>query len=107
VRPFFVVLPLMLAAAAQAQPPVPMCIPQREGMVACFEGRLCLCRFQPGGQLTGRPDGHRWDCGPLRPDCRPPGATLDPGPYAQPPWPPGLPPPQIFLSPGQMTPTPR
>ncbi len=122
VRPFFFAL-LLLAAPALAPshaqpppptsaPPVPMCVPQREGMVACFEGRLCLCRFQPGGQLTGRPDGHRWDCGALRPDCRPPPAMLDPGPFARPPWsspgspgwPSGLPPPQIFLSPGQMPP---
>ncbi len=101
-RPFLVSAVLVIAAGvAPAQTPVPLCLPQREGMVACFEGRLCLCRFQPGGQLAGRPDGHRWDCGPLRPDCRPPGAALDPGPHAQPPWPSWLPLPQIFLSPGQ------
>ncbi len=78
---------LLLAAPASAQ--VPLCIPEREGMLHCFESRLCRCRFDPGGQLAGRPPGHRWDCGPLRPDCRAP----DPPPPATP-W---LPPPQLFL----------
>ncbi len=91
-RPFLFLL-LLLAAPAAAQ--VPLCIPQREGMTACFDGRLCLCRFQPGGQLTARPDGHRWDCGPLRPDCRRPEAT------PKPPWPEFLPPPQILLAPSR------
>lgn len=69
---------LLLAAPAQAQP---ACVPGREGVTACLDGRLCLCRFERGGQLTGRPDGFRWDCGALRPDCRPPeGATVSPWP---------------------------
>jgi len=90
---------LPLCAAAQT-PAVPMCGPQREGMVGCFDGRLCLCRFQPGGQLTGRPDAHRWDCGPLRPDCRAPPANLEPStPWAQPPWPSFVAPPQLLLTP--------
>ncbi|WP_027283844.1 hypothetical protein [Rubritepida flocculans] len=86
---------LLLAAPAAAQ--VPICNALREGMTACFDGRLCVCRFQPGGQLTARPDGHRWDCGPLRPDCRPPPATLD-APH-KPPWPQFIPPPQLWLEP--------
>jgi hypothetical protein len=57
-------------AAAQDPPPVPMCLPQREGMVACFADKLCLCRFDSGGTLSGRPSpGYRWDCGALRPRC--------------------------------------
>jgi hypothetical protein len=82
--------------AAQAQ--VPVCIPQREGMTACFDGRLCRCRFEPGGALSARPDGHRWDCGALRPDCRTPEA-------AHPlPWPQHIPPPSLFLQPSAIPP---
>lgn len=77
---------LLLAGPALAQ--VPLCIPEREGMTACFDGRLCRCRFDPGGQLTGRPADHRWDCGALRPPCPAP----EPAP-AQP----ILPPPQLLL----------
>ena len=59
---------LLLAGPAGAQTP-PACAPAREGMVACFGEKLCECRWQPGGTLTGRPAGHRWDCGVLRPAC--------------------------------------
>jgi hypothetical protein len=59
---------LLLAAPAFAQEP-PSCTPAREGMVACLGEKLCACRWQPGGALTGRPAGHRWDCGVLRPAC--------------------------------------
>jgi len=92
-RVILLLLLMVLPAAAQ----VPICNPQREGMTACFDGRLCRCRFEPGGILTGRPDAHRWDCGALRPDCRPAPATL-PQPDA-PPWPQFIPPPQIFIDP--------
>jgi hypothetical protein len=51
-----------------AQAP-PACAPAREGMVACIGEKLCECRWQPGGSLTGRPAAHRWDCGVLRPAC--------------------------------------
>jgi hypothetical protein len=62
-------LPLIfLPALAAAQP---ACNAQREGQVACMSGRLCACRYETGGSLTGRPSAHRWDCGALRPDCRP------------------------------------
>ena len=64
-----VAAPVPGLAQAQAAPPVPVCIPAREGMVACFSSRLCTCRFEPGGSLTGRPEGFRWDCSALRPDC--------------------------------------
>ncbi|WP_149538729.1 hypothetical protein [Siccirubricoccus phaeus] len=75
-------LSLALPAGAQEDPPA--CTAEREGMAACFEEKLCLCRFQPGGQLTGRPSGHRWDCGALRPRCGvppagPPPAAVIPG----------------------------
>lgn len=45
------------------------CGPGRDGQVACMSGRLCACRFERGGQLTGRGDHFAWDCGPLRPSC--------------------------------------
>ena len=61
---------LFVAAPSAAQEgAVPMCLAQREGMAACFGEKLCLCRYDPGGTLTGRPPGWRWDCGPLRPAC--------------------------------------
>ncbi len=62
-------------AAAQAPP---ACAAGREGMVACFGEKLCECRWQPGGALNGRPAGHRWDCGVLRPSC----GVVPPGPPA-------------------------
>lgn len=91
----FLLLALLLNWPAAAQ--VPICQAQREGMTACFDGRLCRCRHEAGGQLTGRPDGFRWDCGALRPDCRPAPATL-PQPDA-PPWPQHIPPPQLWIEP--------
>ncbi|MBR0645678.1 hypothetical protein [Plastoroseomonas hellenica] len=55
------------------------CGPAREGQVACMSGRLCACRFERGGQLTGRGDHFAWDCGPLRPSCDLPPADLSGG----------------------------
>ncbi|MCW8086069.1 hypothetical protein [Sabulicella glaciei] len=90
---------LLLALPAAAQ--LPVCNAYREGMAICFESRLCLCRQERGGQLTGRPEGFRWDCGPLRPDCR---ERAEPVP----PWPPGIPPPQLFMDgPSRRFPSPR
>ena len=57
-------------AAADAQP-APLCTPEREGASACLDGKLCECRHDPGGTLTGRRAGARWDCGALRPACGP------------------------------------
>lgn len=74
-RPIALLLPLALAslpALAGAQGPAelpPACNAAREGMAACFGDKLCRCRFEPGGTLTGRRAGHRWDCGALRPPC--------------------------------------
>jgi hypothetical protein len=66
-------LPALLLAAFACAPVLaqepPNCTPGREGVVACFGEKLCACRWQPGGSLTGRPAGHRWDCGVLRPAC--------------------------------------
>jgi hypothetical protein len=50
-------------------PPMPVCNGPREGVAACLAGRQCLCTFERGGSITGRPDGYRWDCGILRPAC--------------------------------------
>ena len=83
----------------------PACIAQREGMVACLGTVLCECRFQPGGSLTARPSGYRWDCGILRPTCGvvPPDAGAMPGAQTPPvlvqpvlpgPWGGGAPAPQ-------------
>lgn len=59
------------------------CGPASDGQVACMSGRLCACRFERGGQLTGRGDHFAWDCGPLRPSCDLPPADL-PGGAVQP-----------------------
>ena len=61
---------LFLALPAAAQAP-PACTRAREGQVACMAGKLCECRFERGGQLTGRPDRFAWDCGVMRPMCPP------------------------------------
>jgi hypothetical protein len=59
---------LLLALPALAQEP-PRCDADRLGTVACIAGRLCECRFERGGQITGLPDMFRWDCSALRPPC--------------------------------------
>jgi hypothetical protein len=61
-------LVLFLAMPGRAQEP-PRCTPAREGLEICISERLCRCRHEPGGSLTGRPPGIRWDCGILRPNC--------------------------------------
>ncbi len=61
-------LALALATPAGAQEP-PACTPAREGLDLCIAEKLCRCHFEPGGSLTGRPPGLRWDCGILRPSC--------------------------------------
>jgi len=86
VLPLMFLLPAFLlpgfAPTAAAQEP-PGCDAARVGAVACMAGRLCACRFDRGGSLTGLPDGHRWDCGILRPACGealpPPGPGFVPG----------------------------
>jgi len=47
----------------------PACTAAQVGSVACVSGRLCECRFERGGSLTGLPNGHRWNCSILRPAC--------------------------------------
>ncbi len=90
------VLLLLLPLPAMAQPAaVPMCLAQREGMTFCFATKLCLCRFDAGGSLTGLPPGFRWDCGVLRPGCgvvapdteAPAQAPVIVQPFIQPTWP--------------------
>jgi len=61
---------LLFATPAQAQEP-PACTAARAGSVSCQSGRLCECRFERGGSITGTRDGHRWDCSVLRPSCGP------------------------------------
>jgi hypothetical protein len=67
---------LVLAASVSAQAP-PACTAETEGQAACMAGKLCECRFERGGQMTGRPDRFVWDCGVLRPMC-PPDPTIQP-----------------------------
>lgn len=85
------ILALFLSARASAFP-ADRCTPQREGEVACFSGKLCECRHDPGGTLSGRRAGTRWDCGALRPSCGP----VPPADAARTePLPPFFPPPPI------------
>ncbi len=67
---------LLLAATPAAAEPAPSCNQDRVGAVACLAGKLCLCGYQRGGVLSGRPEGYIWDCGALRPACAEPPATL-------------------------------
>ncbi len=63
---------MLFAAPAFAQETLPgQCTAAGEGALVCMAGRACVCRFERGGQLTGRGDRFAWDCGPLRPDCPP------------------------------------
>lgn len=59
---------LLLGVPAAAQD-IPACTQDRAGVAACMAGKLCLCGYQRGGIVSGRPDGWRWDCGALRPAC--------------------------------------
>jgi len=74
---------LMPALPAMAQAP-PACTAEVEGQAACMAGKLCECRFERGGQLTGRPDRFVWDCGVMRPMC-PPDPTVSQAPGYSPP----------------------
>lgn len=65
VRAFILLLLALPASAAED----PACGPPRAGVLACLAGRLCECRFERGGSLTGQPAGYRWHCGILRPSC--------------------------------------
>lgn len=72
-------------ASGAAASELPRCGPPQEGAVACLDGKLCECRFDPGGSLSGRPAGIRWNCGALRPACgQVPPPSLDAGQPQQP-----------------------
>ncbi|MGG5810197.1 hypothetical protein [Falsiroseomonas sp. CW058] len=86
--PFLMLLLLAGARPAAAQQ-MPVCGAGWAGAVACMSGKLCLCRFERGGSLTGVQDGYRWDCGVMRPAC---GEAL-PGAGA----PPAMPLPDLYL----------
>lgn len=62
-------LVLALWAVPATAQDAPVCNAVRDGVTACLAGKLCVCRFERGGQMTGRSDGFRWDCGALRPEC--------------------------------------
>ena len=59
---------LLMATPALAADP-PACTPAQFGAVACLSGRLCECRYERGGSITGLPSGVRWNCSILRPSC--------------------------------------
>ena len=80
------------ALPALAQAP-PSCTAEVEGQAACMAGKLCECRFERGGQLTGRADRFVWDCGAMRPMC-PPDPTVSQAPAT-------LPPVGLWLQPGR------
>lgn len=81
---------LTLAATGEARADPPPCVEPNAGLLACVAGKLCACRLDRGGMITGLPAGYRWDCGVLRPACgdaaNPP-ATLERYPYPLPPAP--------------------
>lgn len=60
-------LGLPFGAAAAQQPPA--CRAETVGTVACMAGRMCACRIERAGRMTGATGGFRWDCGILRPAC--------------------------------------
>ena len=68
-------LSALACVGASAQEPA--CTAESVGTLACIAGRQCECRFARGSPATGLPDGHRWDCGILRPSCRTTPATID------------------------------
>jgi hypothetical protein len=91
-------LPLLLLALPASANEVPPCDARRAGAVACLSGRLCECRYERGGSLTGQSTGFRWNCGILRPSC-----GEAPAPQSVP-----LPPPDLLLQlPPPQTPWPR
>lgn len=73
----------LAALPTWAQSP-PACSAESEGQAACLAGKLCECRFERGGQLTGRPDRFGWDCGAMRPTCPPDPTISQPPGYAPP-----------------------
>ncbi|MBR0657088.1 hypothetical protein [Plastoroseomonas arctica] len=82
-RLYLLLLLLLLAAPAHAQDSPGQCTAAGEGSLACLAGRACVCRFERGGQLTGRGDRFAWDCGPLRPECPATPAVPAPAPDLQ------------------------
>ena len=92
-RLFLSLLAPLIAFHAVAASAAPRCTPQREGEVACLDGKLCECRHDSGGTLAGRRAGTRWDCGALRPSCGTVPAEIErpadrPPPFLPPPYPP-------------------
>ncbi|MBE9605167.1 hypothetical protein IAI18_09845 [Acetobacteraceae bacterium H6797] len=65
--PLFLLLLLLWLPPARAE--TPACRPAMEGMVSCMAEKLCVCGYERGGTMSGRPEGWRWDCGALRPAC--------------------------------------
>lgn len=79
VAPAVLLFGLLVAGVAGAEP---VCNAFTEGATGCLANKQCICRFDPGGSMTGRPSGYRWNCGVLRPACElpPPGLPAQPIP---------------------------
>jgi len=86
VAPSVLLFGILFAGFASAQP---LCNAFSEGTAGCLANKQCLCRFDPGGSMTGRPAGYRWDCGAFRPACELPPPSLPPTPFQS--MPPPLP----------------
>ena len=81
-------LALLHALPAQAQQQPFACTQALEDFEICIADKLCQCRQESGGTLTGRRPGMRWDCGILRPSCGvvpagPPAAAISVYPQAR------------------------
>lgn len=59
---------LSLPSVASSQQ-APQCTAESLGQVACFVNKLCECKFERGGSMTGVPDAYKWDCDIKRPSC--------------------------------------
>jgi hypothetical protein len=88
----WLLLPLALLMASVPARAQPQCDASRLGSLSCQVGRMCECRYERGGSLTGREEGYRWDCGILRPACPPVQLQTPTAP-----WPQGMPLPQLWL----------
>jgi hypothetical protein len=73
--------------AGQAADLLPACSAAHDGVQTCMTRQVCTCGFDPGGSLTGRSPGWRWQCDIMQtcdldtpPDAAPPAAPPWPGP---------------------------
>ncbi|MBN9509515.1 MAG: hypothetical protein J0I21_10445 [Alphaproteobacteria bacterium] len=58
----------------------PACKPPADGLQVCMAQQVCTCRYDPGGSLTGRVAGWRWQCSIMQMCDSTPPAGLDSSP---------------------------